>query len=666
MNISIVAQVIFGFSVLLMLQLTIAAFSINSQNHLSSNVDLSSRVVTPLLQSSTLITQNLQGSAQAVSQHAAELELANLTRLKNRYDEYRTGYQREYAAAKAYAVDFPEITDLLKELDSTTEVTFAQEEAHLQAHRQLLLNRQSEFEALQQFENRWQYFDAEMIDIRFNMSDADIPAQWLLASLEQDANEAAALLSKVPSTHSKDKLGERAIELQYFWKNIEFKYSVLQVRFPAVAEPLQSIVVILKKHINEQDGVLKQQQQLLHTELESRRLLQELVQQLDIGMNKLNALNNHLKSLSDKSTISTKLALSSGGETIWLVFCVSLLVGVAVAIKVVSGVRIPIKELVYRLESLSKNDLRDFHEKSSSGELGEISRSLDKLVFNFTRIIRDLSQQTSDLLLMAESSSRISSNSRQQIDYQKAQAEGLASAVTEMEQTARDVATNARNTNKVVSDIFSSTKSSQQVVNLNKELISNLNDELNMAAQVIESLRKNSDGIGTIVSVINGIAAQTNLLALNATIEAARAGDQGHGFAVVADEVRALATQTQASTAEITLMITNLQASAMQATDIMLRNKTVATSCVEQSDRASDTLIGISNDLDRIKCMTEAIAQAVSEQSSVATELAKGVVSMSDIAENVQREAVELEISSGSLQKIAQEQKKLSGSFILT
>ena len=665
-NISIIAQVIFGFAILLVLQFVVAAFSITSQKHLSGNIDLSSGVVTPLLQSSSLLTQNLQGAAQAVSQHAAEQELRQLGELQQKFSAYQEAYVREYQDAEDYAEDFPDIAELLAQLNNTTGATFSQAEAHLKAHEQLLRTRQSEYEALKQFEDKWQYFGAEMKDIRFNMADADMPVQWLLASIEQDANEASALLSKVPSIHEPGELAERARELNYFWQNIERKYTLIQARFPAVAEPLLGLVGILQKHITAEDGVLSQQQQLLNAEAESRRLLQALVQQLDTSMGKLDALNNHLKSLSDNSSVNTKAALSSGGATIWLVFFISLIVGAAVAAKVVSGVRTPIRQLVRRLEALAQNDLRDSYEKSSSGEFGEISQSLDKLAGNLTQIIRNLKQQTNGLLLMAEGASRISSNSRRQIDQQKAQAETLASAVTEMEQTARDVATNARDTNNVVFDIYSSTKSGQQVVNRNKELIGNLNDELNIAARVIESLRKNSDGIGSIVSVINGIAAQTNLLALNAAIEAARAGEQGRGFAVVADEVRTLATQTQASTAEITDMIANLQASAVQATDIMLRNKTVASSCVEQSDLASEALVGIANGLDRIKDMTAAIAQAVSEQSSVATELARGVVSMSDIADSVQREAVELEESSSSLQQMAQQQERLTSNFVLS
>lgn len=665
MKLSILSQVIFGFAVLLLLQFVVAAFSITSQKYLSGNMDLSSGVITPLLQSSSRLTQNLQGAAQAVSQHAAEQELGNLGHLQKKFASHQEGYRSEYETASDYAEDAPEIEAMISSLNAATEKTFDLAGAHLIAHEQMLKNLRSEYEALRQFEDKWQYFTAEMKDLRFNMADEDINSLWLLSSIEQDANEAAAILSKVPSTREAKTLESRARELRYFGVNIDKKYAILREYFPAVAEPLSGSFSILSKHINEVDGVLQQQQQLLVSEVESRRLLQSLVENLDASMTQLEALNNHLKSLSDESSSSTKAALSSGGATIWIVFFVSLIIGVGVAAKVVGSVRKPISQLVRRLESLAENDLRDRQEKSTTGEFGEISNSLDKLASSLTGIIRTLKVQSESLLSTADSTSRISSNSRRQIDYQKAQAETLASAVTEMEQTARDVAVNARDTNSVVFDIYSSTKSGQQVVNHNKELIDHLNDELNEAARVIESLRKNTDGIGSIVSVINGIAQQTNLLALNAAIEAARAGEQGRGFAVVADEVRTLATQTQSSTAEITDMISSLQSSAVKATDIMLRNKSVATSCVEQSDLASEALVGIADGLDRIKNMTAAIAQAVGEQSSVATELAKGVVNMSDIADEVQREAIELEQSSGELTQMARALDGLTKNFVL-
>ncbi len=71
--------------------------------------------------------------------------------------------------------------------------------------------------------------------------------------------------------------------------------------------------------------------------------------------------------------------------------------------------------------------------------------------------------------------------------------------------------------------------------------------------------------IGSIVDMINRIAAQTNLLALNATIEASRAGDAGRGFGVVAGEVKNLADQTGSATGEIAKLIGEVEAATRAA-----------------------------------------------------------------------------------------------------
>lgn len=62
-----------------------------------------------------------------------------------------------------------------------------------------------------------------------------------------------------------------------------------------------------------------------------------------------------------------------------------------------------------------------------------------------------------------------------------------------------------------------------------------------------------------IVSLIKSVANQTNILGLNAAIEAARAGKNGLGFAVVAEEIRKLASGTNISVAEISLILKETQ-----------------------------------------------------------------------------------------------------------
>ena len=85
-------------------------------------------------------------------------------------------------------------------------------------------------------------------------------------------------------------------------------------------------------------------------------------------------------------------------------------------------------------------------------------------------------------------------------------------------------------------------------------------DRIEAASAIMAELQDASLTIGSMTTMIAGIANQTNLLALNATIEAARAGEQGRGFAVVAGEVKALASETARAVATIAEMVGRIHA----------------------------------------------------------------------------------------------------------
>ena len=106
----------------------------------------------------------------------------------------------------------------------------------------------------------------------------------------------------------------------------------------------------------------------------------------------------------------------------------------------------------------------------------------------------------------------------------------------------------------------------------------------------IRRLGTNSDQIGDIVKVIDGIAEQTNLLALNAAIEAARAGEHGRGFAVVASEIRKLADGSVAATKEIAAHIGSTQSVIGQVTGAMGRLDARVEDSVTSTGNASEAL----------------------------------------------------------------------------
>lgn len=125
--------------------------------------------------------------------------------------------------------------------------------------------------------------------------------------------------------------------------------------------------------------------------------------------------------------------------------------------------------------------------------------------------------------------------------------------------------------------------------------MSEVMQQVEKAAERVNSLGGQAEGISQILGTISAIADQTNLLALNAAIEAARAGDQGRGFAVVADEVRNLAGRTGTSTSEIDGVVQQNQqyaGEAVAAMQAVLAQVEEATRLIRESGQALDEVGG--------------------------------------------------------------------------
>lgn len=138
-------------------------------------------------------------------------------------------------------------------------------------------------------------------------------------------------------------------------------------------------------------------------------------------------------------------------------------------------------------------------------------------------------------------------------------------AISQINLSIQEAESNARHSadlsRKVEEDVADEKNSVLQTV----DWMNKIKEAMAGSVVVMKRLRSNSERVGEILDVIDGITDQIGLLALNASIIAAQAGEHGRGFAVVAEETKELAQRSMASTKEIESLIKSVQSDSLSA-----------------------------------------------------------------------------------------------------
>lgn len=328
-------------------------------------------------------------------------------------------------------------------------------------------------------------------------------------------------------------------------------------------------------------------------------------------------------------------------------FGLSIAVLIALALSAATFVIIrsiidPVKQITAVITHIEVNkDLSMRCDESSDDELGQIAKHFNSMVESFQELIE---QVTTSVDTMNQSCQELASNvtrASEGVASQLNETDMVATAVTEMGATIEEIAKNTELAANKASSTHENAQLGQRGVEQTIEKIESLAQQINESSIVVNELEKDSETIGSVLSVIKSIAEQTNLLALNAAIEAARAGEQGRGFAVVADEVRSLALRTQESTEEISNIVQALQSRTRSIVQVMSASRIQGGESAAQAASAGDLLQQINSDVTNIMDMSTQIAAAIEEQSMVATEVNKNVVVIRDIAQATADSAAE-------------------------
>lgn len=384
----------------------------------------------------------------------------------------------------------------------------------------------------------------------------------------------------------------------------------------------------------------------------ANRLLQQVAEIEELGDSQVEGQSEAIAALHNLVNILAFAATAAG--------VIVAFVARQIAIKDIAA---PLRRIGHTLSS-SRNNLTVRLEEDYAGEIGQLSKEVNGFNDATKNTLRSISNEIEQLNLATGSLNEIAGNNASVTDFQKKEVDIAVSSLSQLSAAAEQISSSMEHTNSMVTDLKNRIYEGSNAIGQSVQVSEKTSTQLSSANDSIQRLQEQTQTIGSVLEVINGIAEQTNLLALNAAIEAARAGEQGRGFAVVADEVRNLAHKTQESTLSIQSTIEQLQHIANEAVLLIqdcvnnaaTNKEMVAQSgtVFEETQEAINTLVNMSSE----------VVAAAQEQSVVLQEVNNNMEKINSRSEQSEALAEQTEGLSVQLTEITQRQQQNISKFI--
>ncbi|MCF5167440.1 chemotaxis protein [Pseudomonas congelans] len=321
------------------------------------------------------------------------------------------------------------------------------------------------------------------------------------------------------------------------------------------------------------------------------------------------------------------------------------------------------QDMLDRMLATTNKFSPDSQTSERSAKRVPLAQRFEQFLAQITGLVDGVVRDTRGLGELGHDLAKASSTLETGAQHQLSEIARMTGAMQRMGDAMNDISSHVAQAVKRAGDASDQVAHGRDSVDRAQSEITQLAARITTTDETVQALANQSEQIGKVLDVIGSIAEQTNLLALNAAIEAARAGEQGRGFAVVADEVRNLAQRTASSTKEIQTIIEDLQRGSRQAATAMNDSLQGVGRCVEDSQRASESLRAVGEGIGHITQLNGLIATTTEQQSAVSREIADQLRSVQTIAEHTAANIGVLATSSQSLSPLAIRLEALGQSF---
>ncbi len=270
-----------------------------------------------------------------------------------------------------------------------------------------------------------------------------------------------------------------------------------------------------------------------------------------------------------------------------------------------------LNKLSAEIEEVADGKLYLEIEDNAEDEIGNITKSLQKLIVKLRENITQIQEAVNEILVGSQKLNQSSIIISDGAAKQSSSSEEISASMEEMVANIEQNTENAKETEKLA---LSASKRAKKI------------------SEVSGSSKLAIDQITNKIAIIDEIATKTNLLSLNAAIEAARAGVHGKSFSVVATEVKKLAENTKVAAEEI---------------------ENISNNSVKAALKSEQLTIEIVPDIQKNAELVKEITAASIEQNSGAQQVNSAIMQLSEVIQLNASEADNLNASSAKLANLA-------------
>jgi methyl-accepting chemotaxis protein len=320
----------------------------------------------------------------------------------------------------------------------------------------------------------------------------------------------------------------------------------------------------------------------------------------------------------------------------------------------------PVKELTGHMDNANLNTVL---EVEGCGEISNLSYSFNAFVARLRQSLLDVHDRAQATYSKSNEILEIANASMSSMAEQRQYAMQATEVVSQLCEEIANTSSHTSDASVQARSAAEAARKGGELVHITAARMEQLASDTQESAGRVAALSDRVQQIGSIVEVINEIAAGTNLLALNASIEAARAGEHGRGFAVVAGEVRRLAERTAQATQQVAALVSGIREETSRAATEIGEACTHARQGADAVSSLNLTFDNISKLVFEVDERIARIAEAAQQEANSADQATNNMLQVAQSVANGASGAEKVVAASSDLMSIGDRLNAIVNSF---